>query len=107
MIAWKIYYYSIYAWCIFLTFYLQYKIIKQTKKSIALFEVVAAEKIHQNLLNGVEHFDKNSMKHAETSEKNTLPPIEGLLWNWNEIVLQWISIKNSLQNSYSFAIFKI
>lgn len=41
-------------------------------------KAVAAEKNHQNLLTGVEHFDKSSMKHTETSEKNALPPIEGL-----------------------------
>jgi hypothetical protein len=27
----------------------------------------------------VEGFDKSSMNHAETTEKNPLPPIEGLL----------------------------
>lgn len=40
--------------------------------------VVAAEKAHQNLLEGVEHFDKTQMKHTTTEEKNSLPPIEGL-----------------------------
>lgn len=40
--------------------------------------VVAAEKIHQNLLSGVELFDKACMKRTETEEKNSLPPIEGL-----------------------------
>lgn len=40
--------------------------------------VVAAEKAHQNLLDGVEQFDKTQMKHANTEEKNTLPPVEGL-----------------------------
>lgn len=39
---------------------------------------MAAEKAHQNLLDGVEHFDKSQMKHATTEEKNPLPPIEGL-----------------------------
>lgn len=42
------------------------------------YKVVAAEKNHQNFLTGVEHFDKSSMKHTETTEKNALPPIEGL-----------------------------
>lgn len=41
-------------------------------------EVVAAEKIHQSLLTGVEHFDKATMKHTTTEEKNPLPPVEGL-----------------------------
>lgn len=43
-------------------------------------KVVAAEKNHQNFLTGVEHFDKSSMKHTETTEKNALPPIEGLFF---------------------------
>jgi Thymosin beta-4 family len=41
-------------------------------------EDVAAEKAHQSFLNGVEGFDKSSMNHAETTEKNPLPPMEGL-----------------------------
>ena len=40
--------------------------------------VVQQEKAHQNLLNGVEHFDKSSMKHAETQEKNPLPDPAGI-----------------------------
>lgn len=40
---------------------------------------VAAEKTHNALISGVEHFDKSTMKHTETEEKNPLPPIEGLL----------------------------
>lgn len=40
--------------------------------------VVLQEKVHQNLLNGVEHFDKATMKHAETQEKNPLPDPEGI-----------------------------
>lgn len=44
-----------------------------------MYKAVAAEKNHQNFLTGVEHFDKSSMKHTETTEKNALPPIEGLL----------------------------
>jgi hypothetical protein len=46
--------------------------------TILLISVVAAEKAHQNLLDGVEHFDKSQMKHATTEEKNPLPPIEGV-----------------------------
>lgn len=42
-----------------------------------LLKAVAAEKQHFDLISGVEHFDKASMKHAETEEKNQLPPIEG------------------------------
>ncbi|KPJ05118.1 hypothetical protein RR46_03955 [Papilio xuthus] len=40
--------------------------------------VVAAEKAHQNLLDGVEHFDKTQMKHTTTEEKNPLPPKEAI-----------------------------
>lgn len=39
--------------------------------------VVQQERAHQSLLNGVEHFDKSSMKHAETQEKNPLPDPAG------------------------------
>lgn len=45
--------------------------------TICFASVVAAEKQHQNLLDGVEHFDKSQMKHTTTEEKNPLPPIEG------------------------------
>lgn len=48
-----------------------------TTLTALLFQAVAAEKAHISLINGVEHFDKSSMKHAETEEKNPLPPIEG------------------------------
>ncbi|ENN74059.1 hypothetical protein YQE_09350, partial [Dendroctonus ponderosae] len=37
---------------------------------------VQQEKTHQNLLSGVEHFDKTTMKHAQTSEKIILPNTE-------------------------------
>lgn len=43
--------------------------------------VVLQEKNHQNLLNGVESFDKSSMKHAATAEKIVLPDIAGMLTN--------------------------
>lgn len=39
--------------------------------------VVLQEKNHQNLLNGVEGFDKSSMKHATTAEKIVLPDVAG------------------------------
>lgn len=38
---------------------------------------VQQEKAHQNLLNGVEHFDKSTMKHTTTEEKNPLPDPAG------------------------------
>lgn len=41
-------------------------------------KAVAAEKAHNGLINGVEQFDKTTMKHTETEEKNPLPPNEGL-----------------------------
>lgn len=40
--------------------------------------VVLQEKTHQNLLNGVEGFDKSSMKHATTAEKIVLPDVAGM-----------------------------
>lgn len=50
---------------------------KRTFKFDLCCLAVAAEKAHNSLINGVEHFDKATMKHAETEEKNPLPPIEG------------------------------
>ena len=38
---------------------------------------VMQEKVHQNLISGVEGFDKASMKHTTTQEKNVLPDPEG------------------------------
>lgn len=40
---------------------------------------VLQEKTHQTLLNGVEQFDKTSMRHTETTEKVILPNKEGKL----------------------------
>lgn len=42
-----------------------------------LFIDVNAEKTHQNLLSGVEHFQKSTLKHAETQEKIILPDPAG------------------------------
>lgn len=39
---------------------------------------VMQEKVHQNLINGVEQFDKTSMKHTLTQEKNQLPDPQGI-----------------------------
>lgn len=39
---------------------------------------VQQEKTHQNLLSGVEHFDKSSMKHTTTTEKVVLPDSKGM-----------------------------
>lgn len=39
--------------------------------------VMLQERTHQTLLNGVEHFDKTTMKHTETTEKVILPDKEG------------------------------
>lgn len=59
--------------------------------TICFASVVAAEKQHQNLLDGVEHFDKSQMKHTTTEEKNPLPPIEGLfLLLYNFLPIQCI-----------------
>ena len=38
---------------------------------------VQQEKTHQNLLTGVEHFDKDSMKNVTPEEKTHLPSPEG------------------------------
>lgn len=48
--------------------------------------VVLQERTHQTLLNGVEHFDKATMKHTETSEKVVLPDKDGeyILINWGK-----------------------
>jgi Thymosin beta-4 family len=46
---------------------------------IFIIEAVAAEKAHINLITGLSTFDKTTMKHTETEEKNPLPPMEGWL----------------------------
>lgn len=38
---------------------------------------VQQEKTLQNLIHGVEQFDKSSMKHTETAEKIILPDSQG------------------------------
>lgn len=45
---------------------------------IKIDKAVAAERAHVEFMNGVQHFDRRSMNHAETEEKNPLPPMEGL-----------------------------
>lgn len=40
---------------------------------------VAAEKTEKALIEGIEHFQKNKLKHTETQEKNSLPDKEGRL----------------------------
>lgn len=42
--------------------------------------VIIAEKIHDQILNGVETFEKSGMHHVETAEHNPLPTVEGLLY---------------------------
>lgn len=39
--------------------------------------VVQQEKQQQNLLHGVESFDKSALKHTDTQEKGVLPDPEG------------------------------
>ena len=39
--------------------------------------VIIAEKIHDEILNGVTHFEKSAMHHVETAEHNPLPTVEG------------------------------
>ena len=38
---------------------------------------IESEKVHQSLLQGVESYDKTSLKPAETQEKFVLPAKEG------------------------------
>ncbi len=42
-----------------------------------MFIVIQTEKVHQNLVEGIETFDSKKLKHAETQEKNSLPTKEG------------------------------
>jgi Thymosin beta-4 family len=44
---------------------------------IVVHLVVQQERVHHNLLKGVEGYDKDSMKHTETQEKVCLPDPEG------------------------------
>lgn len=48
---------------------------------------MAAVKAHSELISGVEHFDKAKMKHTETTEKNPLPEMEGLLLSFFSLTL--------------------
>lgn len=45
--------------------------------SVCLHAAVQQEKQHLNLIEGVEQFDKSTMKHTETQEKNPLPGTQG------------------------------
>lgn len=38
--------------------------------------MIEQEKTQNNLLSGIENFDTNKLKHAETQEKNPLPTKE-------------------------------
>jgi Thymosin beta-4 family len=49
---------------------------------IFIFKAVAAEKAHINLITGLSTFDKTTMKHTETEEKNPLPPMEGKIYEF-------------------------
>ena len=56
------------------------------EKSFPLFSVlltvftdIQTEKSHQNLVQGIEGFEKSTMKRTETSEKITLPNQQGRL----------------------------
>ena len=42
-----------------------------------MYSDIESEKTHQNLLQGVESYDKSSLKPAETQEKIILPAKEG------------------------------
>jgi hypothetical protein len=45
--------------------------------------------VHQNLLEGVEHFDKATMKPTQTQEKNPLPDPEGR-WHGGGLETCWL-----------------
>lgn len=69
------------------------------------FQAVAAEKAHISLINGVEHFDKTLMRHAETEEKNALPPIEGILLGLGQKIVHGYVIAIFHLNSYIYLLF--
>jgi hypothetical protein len=56
---------------------------------LAVPSVVRQEKVHQNLLEGVEHFDKATMKPTQTQEKNPLPDPEGR-WHGGGLETYWL-----------------
>ena len=41
-----------------------------------IFIAIQQEKSQHDLINGIEHFNRTSLKHAETQEKNPLPTKE-------------------------------
>lgn len=47
-----------------------------TNLKFQFFTVIEQEKTQNNLLSGIENFDTNKLKHAETQEKNPLPTKE-------------------------------
>lgn len=60
-------------------------VVEITRIFVSLFlinqKVIIAEKRHETILNEVEHFDQSGMHHVETTEKNPLPPLEGLFYD--------------------------
>lgn len=57
---------------------------RSVDKSIFFFNLnidVVQEKIHQNIVTGVEAFDKTALHHTETKEKAVLPSTEGTVLN--------------------------
>jgi Thymosin beta-4 family len=75
----KRFHFTLKCFAIFLTLMHDQQLHDLTKfpRFLHVFKAVAAEKTHIEFISGVEQFDKTSMKHAETTEKNPLPPIEG------------------------------
>lgn len=45
--------------------------------TVPAYAAVQQEKTQQNLLHGVESFDKSALKHTDTKEKIILPATEG------------------------------
>jgi len=44
--------------------------------SFYIFIAIQQEKSQHDFINGIEHFNRTSLKHAETQEKNPLPTKE-------------------------------
>ena len=48
--------------------------------SYILYSVIETEKLNHSLFEGVENYDKTSLKSTETQEKVNLPDKQGIGW---------------------------
>ena len=48
---------------------------------MSAFAEIQQEKTLQNHLDGIENFDANKLKHADTVEKNPLPTADGMMYS--------------------------